>query len=95
MFDEMIYSVLNENGVQDKKPYKVYVLMPRGYKLLGKIDAHSDKQATFLLLKRGNYDHYREMGYTIKSIIDKDELAKRELEAKEKEEEIQNAWWQD
>jgi len=82
-------------------PYNIYLQSPAGSRLLGRINAHSEKQAKWLFLKNDTSDcrAYLEMGYTLRASLDKEEIERRESikeYEKEKEEDlVQNAWWND
>jgi len=84
---------------KDMKPYKIILITPGGSKVIGKIDAHSEAQAKkfFLANNSSDYRAYLEMGYVIRALLDKEELKRRqnisEYEEKRKEDQIQNAWW--
>lgn len=86
---------------KEKDPYKIFLITPGGSKQIGKEEAYSAVQAKKRFLDKDTKDYasYLEMGYTIKAILDEEEV-KRRKEIKEREEKdledfVQNAWWQD
>jgi len=81
---------------KEKNPYKIVLVTPGGVKKIGDIEAYSDIQARRFFLERDtrDYSSYLEMGYTIKAVLDEEELKRREIIREHEEEQIQEAWWQ-
>jgi len=82
-----------------KKPYKIFLITPGGSEQIGEIDAHSEMQARRFFLQQDSKDYaaYLELGYTIKAVLDEEEFKRREQirksDEESREEQIQNAWW--
>jgi len=85
---------------KEKKPYKIFTLAHGSEKYIGEVWAYSSEQARrFAIDKNSKLQDYLEMGYEIVARLDKEKLEQiqkvNKLEEKRKEEQIQNAWWQD
>jgi len=85
----------------EKKPYRVIKICFGQEEIVAEIDAYSAEQARMFALQDniGDVKAYMEVGCDIVARLNKEEFERiqgiKEYEEKRKEEQIQNAWWQD
>ena len=93
------YKISQKKVAQEKKPYDILTLAHGVEKRVDEIWAYSSEQARALAInKHSKLRDYLEMGYEIVAHLNKEKWEQinkaNKLEEKFKEEQIQNAWWQ-